>query len=470
VAVSVDQIDAWRQAATETEVLEFKEAKKQFDTGKLLEYCVAIGNEGGGHLLLGIHNDPPRPVVGTKAIENPVGMAEKIFNKLGFRVDIEAVDHPDGRVVVLRIPGCPPGAPFHLDGSYLMRVGESLQPMSTDRLRRIFSEGGADWLEEPSKTGLSLQEVTDLLDLPLAFSLLKMPQPSLEESLAWMKNEWLIEDERGGTYRIRRMGALLLAKDLTAFPDLKRKAPRVTAYRGATKLTDPIENKIGNRGYAVGFTGLVGFVNRLIPHKEVIAGGLRTNVSIIPEIVVRELLANALVHQDLSISGTSVAIDVFENRIEISNPGEPIVPLDRLIDSARSRNERLADLMRRMGMCEERGSGIDKVIDAAESMLLPAPAFRATNDRTVFTVYGPRLFDDMDREDRIRACYQHCALKWEMSERMTNQSLRGRFNLPENKIYLASQVITSTIEEGLIRPDERAGSSRKYARYVPFWV
>ena len=126
--------------------------------------------------------------------------------------------------------------------------------------------------------------------------------------------------------------------------------------------------------------------------------------------------------------------------------------------------------MRRMGMCEERGSGIDKVIDAAESMLLPAPAFRATNERTVFTVYGPRLFDDMDREDRIRACYQHCALKWEMSERMTNQSLRGRFNLPENKIHLASQVITSTIEEGLIRPDERAGSSRKFARYVPFWV
>jgi len=139
--ISVEQIDAWRHEPTETEVLEFKEAKNQFDTEKLFAYCVAIGNEGGGHLLLGIHNDPPRHVVGTRAIDNPTGMSEKIFNKLGFRVDIEVVQHPDGRIVVLRIPACPRGTPYHLDGSYLMRVGESLQPRSPDRLRRILLAG-----------------------------------------------------------------------------------------------------------------------------------------------------------------------------------------------------------------------------------------------------------------------------------------------------------------------------------------
>src|SRR5436309_547267 len=111
--ISVDQVDLWRQVETETEILEFKEAKSQYSTEKIYAYCVAIGNEGGGHFILGIRNQKPRMVVGTNAIDNPGGMSEKIFNKLGFRVQIEVVQHPDGRVVVLSIPGCPKGSPFH---------------------------------------------------------------------------------------------------------------------------------------------------------------------------------------------------------------------------------------------------------------------------------------------------------------------------------------------------------------------
>ena len=76
----------------------------------------------------------------------------------------------------------------------------------------------------------------------------------------------------------------------------------------------------------------------------------------------------------------------------------------------------------------------------------------------------------MDREDRVRACYQHCALKWVMSERMTNQSLRERFGLPESKSAIVSQVISATLETGQIKPDERVGASRKFARYLPFWA
>jgi ATP-dependent DNA helicase RecG len=98
-----------------------------------------------------------------------------------------------------------------------------------------------------------------------------------------------------------------------------------------------------------------------------------------------------------------------------------------------SRNERLADFMRRMSICEEKSSGIDRVVHEAEVFQLPAPDFRTGHRRTVVTVYGPKPFDDMDRDDRVRACYQHCALKWVVSQRMTNQSLRGRFGLPEGK-------------------------------------
>jgi predicted HTH transcriptional regulator len=123
-----------------------------------------------------------------------------------------------------------------------------------------------------------------------------------------------------------------------------------------------------------------------------------------------------------------------------------------------------------MGICEEKSSGIDKVVRAAEVYQLPAPDFRAGHRRTIVTIYGPRDFEAMDRGDRIRACHQHCALKWVMSEWMTNQSLRERFRLPESKSAVVSQVIAATIDEGLVKSDEKVGSSRKYARYVPFWA
>jgi predicted HTH transcriptional regulator len=147
-----------------------------------------------------------------------------------------------------------------------------------------------------------------------------------------------------------------------------------------------------------------------------------------------------------------------------------IVPVERFIDGYQSRNERLADLMRRMGICEEKSSGVDKVIQAAEVYQLPAPYFHVSHRRTVVAIFGPRDFEEMDRNDRVRACYQHCCLKWVMRERMTNQSLRERFRQPESKTTSVSQVIAAAIEAGVIKPDETVGGSRKYARYLPFWA
>ena len=176
-----------------------------------------------------------------------------------------------------------------------------------------------------------------------------------------------------------------------------------------------------------------------------------------------------LIHQDFSLEGMGVMIEVYDNRVEFSNPGAPIVPVDRFIDGYRSRNERLADLMRRFGICEEKSSGIDKVVQAAEVYQLPAPDFQSGFQRTHSVIYGLKDFDAMDREDRIRACYQHAALKCVMREQMTNQSLRERFNLPESKSSVVSQVIAATLDAKLIKTDERAGA-RKFARYLPFWA
>jgi predicted HTH transcriptional regulator len=464
-----EQIDLWRRASSEHQRLEFKEAKNQFDNKKLYRYCVALANEGGGYLLLGIADKPPRPVVGTAAFNDPVAMAEKLFEAVGFRVDIEEVAHPDGRVLVFHIPSRPRGTAYHLDGAYLMRAGEELVPMSEDQLRRIFAEGTPDWLEETSKRGLDGQEVIDILDTQTFFELLKLPYPTDRTGVLDRLEQERLVDVEGGEYSIRRLGALLLAKRLQDFGDVSRKAPRVLVYPGNSKLETKLD-QVGTKGYAVGFQGLVGFVMGQLPQNEVIEDALRKEVKLVPEIVIRELVANALIHQDFRLTGASVMVEIYANRVEIGNPGEPVVPVERFIDGYQSRNERLADLMRRMRICEEKSSGIDKVVNAAEVFQLPAPDFRAGHNRTIVTIYGPKDFEDMDRDDRIRACYQHCALKWVMSERMTNQSLRERFHLPESKSAIVSQIISASIEAGAVKPDEKVGGSRKYARYLPFWA
>ena len=464
-----EQIDRWRQAPKEHQRLEFKEAKNQFDTRKLSEYCVALANEGGGILLLGIADRPPRVVVGTQAFPDTVDAADKLFQSVGFRVDIDAVAHPDGRVLVLHIPPRLRGTAYHHDGKYLMRAGESLVPMSEDQLRRIFAEGQPDWAEEPALNGLDAQQVVELLDTQTFFELLKLPYPTERAGvLDRLIRERLVNDN-GGTYTIRRLGALLLARRLEDFPEVSRKAPRVVVYSGPSKLETRLD-QTANRGYAVGFQDLIRLVMAQLPQNEVIEDALRKEVKLVPDVAIRELVANALIHQDLMVAGASVMIEVYSNRVEISNPGEPLMPVERFIDGYQSRNERLADLMRRMGICEEKSSGIDRVVQTAELYQLPAPDFRSGFRRTSATIYGPRPFEEMDRNDRVRACYQHCALKWVMAERMTNQSLRERFHLAEDKATIASQVIAATVEVRLIKPDESVGGSKKFARYLPFWA
>jgi len=466
---TAEQINLWRQAPSEDQRLEFKEAKAQFDFRKLQQYCVALANEGGGVLLLGVADKPPRPVVGSKAFPDTVKTAQDLFHAIGFRVDVEAVAHPDGRVVVFHIPPRPLGTAYHLDGKYLMRAGEALVPMSEDHLRRIFAEGEPDWLEEHSITGADPEDVVELLDVQAFFELLKLPYPSDRSGVIDRLLRERLVDPLDGTLAIRRLGALMLARRLEDFPDLARKAPRVVVYTGNNKLETRLD-QTGIKGYAVGFRGLVQFVMDQLPQNEVIEDALRKEVKLVPEVVVRELTANALIHQDFTVRGASVMIEIYTNRVEFSNPGEPIVPVERFIDGYQSRNERLADLMRRFGICEEKSSGIDRVVQAAEVYQLPAPDFRAGHHRTVVTLYGPKPFEEMDRNDRVRACYQHCALKWVMAEKMTNQSLRERFHLPEGKAAIASQIIAAATEAGLIKPDEAVGKSRKFARYLPFWA
>ena len=256
-----------------------------------------------------------------------------------------------------------------------MRAGESLVPMSEDQLRKIFAEGRPDWLARTApRPALRSTKLSDYWILRAFFELLKLPYPNDQNGVIDRLIGERLVDRIGDGYAIRRLGGLLLAKRIADFPDLSRKAPRVVVYTGKSKLETKLD-QTGTLGYAVGFQRLVNFVMSQMPQNEVVKNALRTEIKLVPEIVIRELVANAMIHQDFSKTGASIVIDIYSNRIDVSNPGEPIVPAERFIDGYQSRNEHLADFMRRMRICEEKGSGIDKVIHAAEVLPIASAEF-----------------------------------------------------------------------------------------------
>lgn len=467
---TLEQLNYWLSSA-EDEHLDFKEAKQQFDTERLLEYCVAFANERGGHLILGV-NDKTRKVVGTNAFPNIGKIKSYILEKLHFRIEIYELTPSEGRVLIVDIPSRPLGQPLHLDGRYLMRSGEQLVSMSPNQLKRIFEEGQeSDWFDQPAKSDVSADEIISLLDTQIYFDLMKLPYPSTREKvLDRLKNDRLIQKSKNNNWIVSNLAAILFAKHLNEFSlSLARKASRIIIYKGSDKL-EVQDDKFDLRGYAVAFDSLIEFIHSSAPQNHFVEHVIREEVKMFPKQALRELIANALIHQDFLVTGTSVMIEMYSDRVEISNPGIPPINIDRFIDEYRSRNEPLADLMRRLRICEERGSGIDKVIIAAELYQLPAPEFKVGETRTIAVLFSHQSFPDMRKKDRIRACYQHCCLLYVSNKRMSNQTLKERFKLPESATATVSLIISDAKDAGLIKSEDGVSKSTRYARYIPFWA
>ena len=251
---------------------------------------------------------------------------------------------------------------------------------------------------------------------------------------------------------------------------MRRKAVRVIVYNESSRINAKKE-QVGTKGYASAFEGLVNYIMDQLPSNEVIENALRKKVKMYPEVAIREFVANALIHQDFTIKGSGIMIEIFDDRIEIMNPGAPLVDTDRFIDTApKSRNESLASLMRRLNICEERGSGIDRAVASIEAYQLPAPKFIRGTDYTRVIMYAPTQLTRMNNEDRIRACYQHTCLHYVNNQPVNNQSVRKRFNISKNNVSFASKIIAETVDSGLIKSSDPDSASKKYASYVPFWA
>jgi predicted HTH transcriptional regulator len=308
------------------------------------------------------------------------------------------------------------------------------------------------------------------LDWQACAKLLKDPAADEATALAMLQREGLVHPVDDDRFSISNLAALLFANKLAAFPGLARKAVRVIKYVDNDRLTAEREI-VGQKGYAAGFEGLIKWFEDHLPANEHIGSALRTEVRLYPMVAVRELVANALIHQDLMATGQSPMIEWFKNRLEVTNPGAPLMPPLRMMDHPpESRNDKVATLMRRMNLCEERGSGIDRVIFFVEAYQLPAPDFQAIDDNTKAILYAPRKFSEMSKDDRVRACYQHACLYWLKTEKMTNATLRARFSISDKNSAMVSRIIADTVTQKLIKPWDPEAKSKKHQSYIPFWA
>jgi predicted HTH transcriptional regulator len=262
---------------------------------------------------------------------------------------------------------------------------------------------------------------------------------------------------------------LACARDMNRISLLADKTVRVIVYKGTDKL-DAITDREGTRGYTNTFDSLMEYVMDKIPHSEVMKHGIRTTEYRIPEATVREFLANAIIHQDFTQLGARPVIEIYSDKVRIVNPGTPLVEPDRFIDApSKSRNPGFAKLMRAAGLCEQRGSGVDRALREVERASLPPPLIQAVEGSTMVTIYMSRPFTKLTADDRVRACYQHACLMLEAGDFMSNGSLRKRFGLGEKQYPQVSEVISNAIDAGRIRPLNE-GQANRIARYVPYWA
>lgn len=312
-----------------------------------------------------------------------------------------------------------------------------------------------------------MENVENLLDCPKLFELLGKSIPSDKHQMIKMMEEYGLLSEKDDLYDILNLGAILFAKQLKDFPTLKGKEIIVRRYQGTNNRIQALEY-ICQTGYAVGFTDLVDFVCQNTSTESIEIR--REAIPSYPAVAIRELTANMMVHQDTSIKGMPLTIEIFTNRLTFTNPGSSLNDVKRLIDlPPHSRNETMAQMMLQMDMCERRGSGIDRATDAISKMKLPAYKAQSGDDYTRITLYPKKKVSEMTKDERIAACYQYACLLYEDGLAINNQIIRERFNLNKNQTVMASRILTDTLECGLIKMKGPDTESKRYASYIPYY-
>ena len=454
-------------------------ARLSEDSQRIAQHISAFANQaGGGYFAFGIRQDGAIEGVSSPDVEKIIQRIAAIARDgldPSQKID-HFIDTVSDKAVLFLYIFENNQKPVHVRGkgieySYL-RSGGQTRKMNQHEIAHAVLHSRQVRFEELEAISCSVDSALKLLDYEKLFQLLHLPEAGSESAAMDQLINHKMVYRKTTELSITNLGAIIAARNLSQFPGKERLTVRVIKYKGSSKIETQIEKEFFS-GYGVGFQEIIRYVMDQLPTSEIIKDALRSNVPIYPEITMRELIANALIHRDFSITGTHPMVEIFSDRIEITSPGQllPTVSVERLIDSTpESRNEILAGVMRRMGICEERGSGIDKALFAVEVYGLPPIEFVNGPNMFKAILFNPKKFKSMSPPERLRACFQHCCLKYVSGERMTNTTFRKRLGLKDSQYALAWKIIDSAIELKLIKPYEMAGASRKYASYVPYWA
>jgi len=475
-------IDELRKLSVENEWVEFKLNHQSPE--KIGEYISALSNSASIHqrpeafLIFGIDNTTHEVKGTTFDLGKTKGKGQEDLEPWLYRnlkpnaeFQIKEINHPDGKIVVFFIHPASNG-PVKFKGKKFIRIGSHNKNLDDfPEKEAIIWERRIPFEEKIAKENISENEVLDLLNFDQYFRLTNSNRPQDTKGIIekFLQEDFLVK--RKGKLHITNLGAILLAQNLSDFPKLKNKAIRIVTYNGINNL-NAIQDKTGQRGYATGFGNIISYIESQIPEIETIEDALRDTQKAYPRKSIREFVANALVHQDFSIKGSSPLIEIFSNRIEISNPGIPLISPERFIDNEpRSRNEKLTDTLRRMNICEKRGSGVDRAIRAIEISQLPAPKIEIKDDSLKVTIYSHKKLNQLTKEEKLRACYFHSCIKHVVDqEPMTNSSLCKRLNIELKNQSIASRIIKEALHKGVIKPFDLENKSSRYAKYIPFWA
>lgn len=475
-------ITALSQRQAEDECLEFKHANTDPDrigrdisalsnSAALLGHAYAYkvwGIDDGTHELIGTVFNPKSTKVGNQELE--LWLRQHLSDNVEFSFEQASVFNKN--LVLLRIWPAQ-YRPVLWKGLAYIRTGSSTQELKhgSRREEELWRCTRSEVFElQVALSGLSSDEVLAKLDMDLFRGFFELTEStSVERLLHLLESEKLISGSDSGNYEITNLGALMFARNLNDFPTVSRKALRVIKYDGLSPLASS-RSKVFECGYAY-LDRMLEYVEALLPvREEVGAGALRVTTRAYPHIAIRESLANMLIHQDLSITGAGPMVSIFDGRMEFSNPGRSLVDVSHLLnDPPHSRNENMARLCRRMNLCEEAGSGWDKIVLSCEANRLPAPEVEEPGDNMRVTLLQETPYRDLTLKQRMDAAYWHACAQYAQRLPMTNASLRERLGLPASGTSQISRLIKTCIDGKLLKiADPEAG--KRYVRYLPYWA
>lgn len=447
-------------------------------TDRLAQHICAMSNlKGGGVLVFGVNNDGvPSSISKPESDKIIQALGNIANNNLATRVQIEhsIMDYNGAALLFVYIPE-QTDKPVHLKGkdiyeSYFRSAGQTVK-MSRSQVKAMIAESqGISFEQTPALTGLSSEQVLQFLNYRKFYELIDKPVPNTIETILNKLKDFSFCYYDADGWTITNLGAILFASNLKYFPTLIGREVVVRKYEGTNNRTLDSDSEFhGKYGYAVGFEGLVDFIMKKTSKESI--STLREPIPTYPRIAVREFVANALVHQDFAVEGMPITVEIFSNRLVITNPGAPLNDVNRLIDlPPHSRNESLAQSLFLLGICERRGSGIDRAVEAIEKMGLPAAKITKGEQFTRTFIFPKKELKDMSKQEKVLACYQHACLLFEDNLSINNQSVRERFQLDKNKSAVASRIIADTLEAGYIKIANNDIASKKYATYVPYYA